>query len=118
MDLNQIREFSLALPGAEEKVKWENHLCFCVGDKMFLVINIEETPISASFKVASDDFEEVVASVHFEPAPYLARYQWVYLSNIDTLSAKDLANYIESSYWMIFEKLPANLRNKIAGQRQ
>ena len=41
MTLDALRQICRALPGVTEDVKWGHDLCFCVGGKMFAVVNLE-----------------------------------------------------------------------------
>jgi predicted DNA-binding protein (MmcQ/YjbR family) len=47
---------------------------------MFLVIGLDSSPTSASFKVTEEEFEEMTNSTGFQPAPYVARYKWYLLT--------------------------------------
>ena len=42
-----------------EDVKWGSDICFSVGGKMFLVAGLELSPVTASFKVTGEQFEEM-----------------------------------------------------------
>jgi predicted DNA-binding protein (MmcQ/YjbR family) len=44
------------------------------------------------------------------PAPYLARYKWIYVDDINRLSTKDWEHYVEQSYKLIKSKLPKKIR--------
>jgi predicted DNA-binding protein (MmcQ/YjbR family) len=41
MNIEELREFCMALPGVTEDVKWGNDLCFSVGKKMFTVTSVD-----------------------------------------------------------------------------
>jgi len=49
------------LSGVTEDIKCGSDLCFSVGGKIFLVTGLEQLPITASFKVADEQFEELLA---------------------------------------------------------
>lgn len=40
MDVKDLRSMCKQLPGVSEDIKWEDHLCFNVGGKMFLLLRI------------------------------------------------------------------------------
>ncbi|RYY10268.1 MAG: hypothetical protein EOO04_37135, partial [Chitinophagaceae bacterium] len=101
-------------PGVTKDIKWENHLCFNVGEKMFLVTNPDSVPHTATFKVSDEDFEEVSQRKGFKPAAYLARYKWVHVEDISKVSKKDWERFVRDSYQMVFDKLPAKLRKSIS----
>lgn len=113
MNIEELQQICKQLKGVTQDIKWENHLCFNIGGKMFLVTSPDEVPISASFKVANDDFEELCNIEGFTPAPYLARYNWVLLDDINRLSERDWKQYIRQSYELIYSKLPAKTKKEI-----
>ncbi|RYZ23390.1 MAG: MmcQ/YjbR family DNA-binding protein [Chitinophagaceae bacterium] len=76
MELEVLRNACLALPGAQEEIKWEHDLVYTVGGKMFCVTSLEG-PHSFSCKVPDERFEELLQVPGIAPAPYLARAKWV-----------------------------------------
>lgn len=78
MNLELLREFCLELPHATADVKGGNNLCFMIAEKMFFVTGLESTPTGATFKVAPEGFDRIIGKEGFGPAPYMARYKWVY----------------------------------------
>src|SRR5690349_2531410 len=100
MDIEAIRTFCKTLPAVTEDVKWGNDLCFSVGKKMFCVAGMYH-PVSMSFKVQDELFDELSSTPHFKPAPYLARYKWVYLDDVSAIRANELKDYIRGSYELI-----------------
>lgn len=114
MDLEEIRKFCLSLPHAAEDVKWENDLAFCIGKKMFAVTGLETAVQSISFKCTPEKFAELVEKDGIIPAHYVARYHWVTVEKLDALKTGELKNLIESSYRMVWDKLPKNLKDKLS----
>jgi predicted DNA-binding protein (MmcQ/YjbR family) len=110
MNLEELRALCLSMPHATEDVKWGHDLCFCIAEKMFLVTVLERNPASASFKVDDDEFDILKEKEGFMPAPYLARYKWIYVDDINRLSTKDWEHYVEQSYKLIKSKLPKKIR--------
>lgn len=100
-----LRSFCLALPAATEDIKWGSDLCFCVAGKMFCVASLEG-PLSVSFKVSDDEFDEMSNSPGIRPAPYVARYKWVQVEDIGRLSRQQWEHYIRQSYNLVRAKLP------------
>ncbi|PCJ84771.1 MAG: hypothetical protein COA57_08645 [Flavobacteriales bacterium] len=113
MTVEDIQQICNKFPAVTEDIKWENHLCFCVGGKIFLILGMDETPVTASFKVLDEEFEEMAARTGFAPAPYLARYKWVWASNIAQLSKKEWEHYIKQSYEWKKTKLTAKVRREL-----
>lgn len=105
MNLEELRAYCLSLPGTTEDVKWGHDLCFLIGEKMYCVTGFEG-PVTLSLKVSDEDFERLTALPGIIPAPYLARYKWVYLDEGHTISDKELKELIANSYGLIKSKLP------------
>ncbi len=113
MDIEEIREFCLSLTHTTEDVKWGNDLAFCIGEKMFAVVVLEQSEQTAmSFKCTPEKFAELIEMDGIFPAPYVARYHWVALERFDVLEKTELKELIKHSYEMVWEKLPKNVRAK------
>jgi predicted DNA-binding protein (MmcQ/YjbR family) len=113
MTIEDISKICHQFPHVTEDIKWENHLCFCVGEKMFIVTAPDASPVSASFKADDEDFVELTERDGFIPAPYMARYKWVYVDNISRLNKKEWEIYLHKAYTMVAEKLPGKLKKSL-----
>lgn len=113
MTIEDIQKICKSLPGVTEDIKWEDHLCFCIGEKMFLVTAPDHVPVSASFKVSDEEFETLSEKTGFKPAPYMARNKWVFTDNIERLNKKQWEKYIREAYRLIGSKLTAKLKKEI-----
>ncbi len=112
MNIEQLREFCLSFPHATEDVKWEKDLCFSVGAKLFCICGLDPSDAwQFSFKCTPEKFAELVENEGIVPAPYVARYHWVAVQNADALSDESLEDLITKSYLLVFEKLPAKVKN-------
>jgi predicted DNA-binding protein (MmcQ/YjbR family) len=56
--------------------------------------------------VRDDEFDELSNSPGIRPAPYVARYKWVLVEDVDRLSRKEWAQYVKQSYDLVKAKLP------------
>src|SRR6478672_7846940 len=110
MNIEELQGLCKSLPLATEDIKWGNDLCFCIGAKMFCVVGLNQSPTSASFKVLDEEFEELSTRKGFIPAPYVARYKWVLVEDINTLSTKEWKHYVTQSYNLVKDKLPAKIK--------
>jgi predicted DNA-binding protein (MmcQ/YjbR family) len=115
MTIEVLQTICAQFPGTTQDIKWEDHLCFNVGDKMFLVTSPGTVPHTASFKAGDEAFEELCSREGFQPAPYMARYKWVYVDDINRLSRTEWEKYLKQSYELVFSKLPVKKRLQIAG---
>lgn len=114
MTLEDFRELCLSFPAATEEIKWENDLCFLIGKKMFAVAGLDRQPVSVSFKTSPEMFDQMIERSGFVPAPYLARYKWVTIQDIDGLNKEELRSLISNSYELVLAKLPQKIKNKLA----
>ena len=105
MNIETLRELCQSLPAVTEDVKWGKDLCFSVAGKMFCVAGLDG-PLSVSFKVRDDEFDELANSPGIRPAPYVARYKWVLVEEIDRLGRKEWEHYVKQSYELVKAKLP------------
>src|SRR5690349_13748540 len=114
MTIAEIREICLSFPAVTEDIKWENHLCFNIGGKMFLVTAPDNVPVSASFKTSNDDFEVLPNRAGFIPAPYMAHNKWIFVDDINRFSGKEWETYLRKSYNLILSKLSLKFQREVA----
>ena len=100
MDIETIRDFCRALPAVTEDIKWGQDLCFSVAGKMFCVAGLEG-PLTVSFKVRDEEFDELADSPGMRPAPYVARYKWVLVEEVGRLGRKEWEHYLRQSYDLV-----------------
>jgi len=110
MNIDNVRQFCLAMPHAKESLQWGNDLVMKVGGKMFAVIVLEPHSVWLSFKCTPEDFAELTERSGIIPAPYVARYHWVALESKDALTTAELRHQLRRSYQLVFEKLPKKVR--------
>ncbi|MCC7438335.1 MAG: MmcQ/YjbR family DNA-binding protein [Armatimonadetes bacterium] len=113
MTIEGLQRLCADLPSVTEEVKWEHDLCFCVGGKIFLMVPLELTPTPASFKVADEEFEELLEREGFRPAPYLARYQWVAVEDIRLLRQQEWQERVAQSYQLVRSRLPKKIQDQL-----
>ena len=114
MTIEILQSICKSFPAVTEDIKWESHLCFNIGDKMFLVTSPDVVPQTATFKVSDEDFELLQEKEGFKPAAYLARYKWIYVDNIARLSRPEWEHYLKQAYEIVASKLSAK-KKKILG---
>ncbi|MCC6185851.1 MAG: MmcQ/YjbR family DNA-binding protein [Chitinophagaceae bacterium] len=114
MDIESLQLLALALPATTEDIKWDDHLCFSVGEKMFLLTSPSQLPITACFKVSEDDFEDLCSRDEgFGQAPHFAKRKWILVADIALLSKKDWQYYLQLSYDSVVAKLTKKLRKEL-----
>jgi predicted DNA-binding protein (MmcQ/YjbR family) len=104
MNVDEIRAYCLAFPGATEKLQWGDALCFKVRTKMFAVLGLDQ--VRLTFKCTPDAFADLIEREDIRPAPYVGRYKWVMLDRLDALRADELQDSIRQSYDMVAANAP------------
>jgi predicted DNA-binding protein (MmcQ/YjbR family) len=113
MTIEDLQSICAKFKGMTEDIKWEDHLCFNIGGKMFLVTSPDRLPITASFKASEEDFNELTARDGFIPAPYMAKHKWVFVDNINRLSKKEWQYYARQAYELVGSKLSMKFKKSI-----
>ena len=113
MNVEDIRAICTGLPSVTEDIKWGHDLVFSIGGKMFCVVGLDQDPTTASFKVKDEEFEEMSARPGFKPAPYVAKYKWVWIDDVKKMKKADWKKYIRQSYEMVKQKLPAKIKKQL-----
>ena len=113
MNIEDIQNICKALPAVTEDIKWGNDLVFSVGSKMFCVAGLNQSPTTASFKVTDEEFDEMCDREGFKPAPYVAKYKWVWIDDISRINKTDWKKYIKQSYELVKQKLTAKTKKQL-----
>ena len=113
MTIEDIQNICRKFSQVTEEIKWETHLCFCVGGKIFLITSPDDSPVTASFKVNDEDFVTLSEKEGLMPAPYLARYKWIYTDNINRLTGKQWEQYLKIAYELVASKLSAKIKKQL-----
>lgn len=113
MTIDDIQQICRQLPAVTEDIKWENDLVFSVGQKMFCVVGLNQSPTTASFKVTDEEFEEMCNRPGFKPAPYVAKYKWVWTEDINNLKKAEWKKYLGQSHELVAKKLSVKLRKQL-----
>jgi predicted DNA-binding protein (MmcQ/YjbR family) len=111
--LEELQRICNGFSSVTTDIKWENHLCFNIGDKFFLVTAPDSVPVSATFKAADEDFDNLCARPGCSPAPYLARYKWVHVDDIGRFSVSEWEQLLKTSYGLVASKLPGKQRKAL-----
>ncbi|WP_040626963.1 MmcQ/YjbR family DNA-binding protein [Mucilaginibacter paludis] len=114
MTIEDIETICDQFTAVTKDIKWEDHLCFNVGGKMFLITTPDAFPPNASFKVTAEEYEELAARDGFKPAPHLARYKWVHVEDISRLNKREWEHDARQSYTLVVAKLPLKLKNQLS----
>jgi len=105
MNIELLRNICTQLPDVTEDIKWGSDLCFLIGEKMFCVTDLNP-PLRVSLKVTDEEFAELSNSRGIIPAPYVARYKWIFVEDTNRFNDKEWEHYIVQSYNLVKAKLP------------
>jgi predicted DNA-binding protein (MmcQ/YjbR family) len=112
MDIETIRNICKALPAVTEDIKWGNDLCFMIAGKMFCVTPMDN-PLRVSIKVTDEEFGELTNLAGIVPAPYVARYKWIFVEDPSVFNDKKWEYYIAQSYNLVKAKLSKKELSKL-----
>ena len=113
MNIEDIQAICRSLTAVTEDIKWEHDLVFSIGGKMFCVVGLDQSPVSASFKVKDEEFEEMCDWPGFKPAPYVAKYKWILVEDTTKVKKSNWKKYLKQSYDLVKEKLPAKTKRQL-----
>lgn len=113
MNIEDLQEICRAMPHVTEDVKWGHDLVFSIGGKMFCVAGLDQSPTTASFKVTEEEFEEMSTRPGFKPAPYVAKYKWVFIDDINKMKTQEWKQYLKQSYELVKEKLSPKIKKQL-----
>lgn len=118
MTIDTVRTICRTLPGVTEDIKWGHDLCFSVGGKMFVAMDVDP-PHSIGFKCTPETFAELIERPGIIPAPYMARNMWVLEQQLgEALTRRELEALIRTSYDLIVAKLPKSRQPGAAPARE
>ena len=90
MTLEAIQQICKSFEEVTEDIKWEEHLCFNVGGKMFLITSPDLAPVTASFKVSAEDFDLLIEREGFKPGT--SGFGWMISAGFQPKSGKYYCN--------------------------
>lgn len=115
MSFKTFATFCRKLPHVTEDVKWESNLVFSVGGKMFALFELPDIS-HVSFRTTPWLFATLISKEGIDPAPYLARHNWVLVFKPKALPAAMLKQLLRESYQLVAAGLPAKKRKELGLQ--
>lgn len=113
MTVEELIKIGSQFPGTTSDIKWDQHVCLNVGDKMYLITSPDAFPINATVKVSGEKFEEMISTPGVKIAPYLGRYKWVEIDDISRFSQLEWTEILLNSYRLIGSKLSSKKKKEI-----
>lgn len=109
MTREAIRAFCMSLPHVTERFQM-HHAGFQIGGKTFAMLNLEVEGMALCFKVTPEDFEELVEIPGVIQAHYMAKKQWVALTEWDALPAAELKKWLVKARVIMLGKLSKKMQ--------
>ncbi len=114
MNMEELREYCLRKPGAEESFPFgEETLVFKVGGKVFLIASLTE---GNQFNVKCDPERAIELRERYEevqPGYHMNKRHWNTVRMDGALKAKAIREMIDHSYEIIVAGLPKKVREKL-----
>ena len=104
MNIENFREYYLSLPGTTEGMKWGEHLCFMIAEKIYVIASLDDGHVS--FKIDPENFDVLVARDGVAQAAHFAKKQWVTIEALNVLADQELREHIAASRALAMSKLP------------
>jgi predicted DNA-binding protein (MmcQ/YjbR family) len=109
-----IREHCLGLPHATEVVRWEDHLLFKVGGKMFAIIALDGH--SCSIRCTPESYADLVEMADIVPASHnMWKYHWVTTETLTALPDREFRELLTASYRIVRASLPRGVQAALDG---
>jgi len=114
MNIEQLRDYCLSKPGAEETLPFgPDTLVFKIGGKAFLLCPLESGELSFNVKCdpeLASELREQYAAV--QPGYHMNKKHWNTITVDGSITNKELRAWIDHSYELVIKSLP----KKAAGQ--
>lgn len=114
MNIETLREYCIQKRGVTESFPFgEDTLVFKVGEKMFLLISLQN-PVS--FNAKCDTEKAVALREEFEeilPGYHMSKVHWNTVSMEGRLSEKQLKELIDHSYELVYKGLPKKVKDSL-----
>lgn len=112
MNIESLRAYCLAKPAVEETLPFgPDTLVYKVGGKMFLLTGLDREPLSFNVKCDPDLAEELRERYEaVQPGYHMNKKHWNTITVDGTVSAKLMREWIDHSYNLVVDSLPAKLK--------
>lgn len=115
MNIEQLKQFCIELPGANEELKKEpaNLLSYKVSDKKYAYFKTSEPEKwRFSLRVSPERFLELTDQQGIKPARYMHRFHWVTIVNVESINEEYLKELVLWSY----NKAKSSLSKKVQAE--
>lgn len=117
MDIEQVRDYCLSLPGVTEDLFAPEWLSFRIGGKWFVCIWLEAPEPTVAVKLPPSQGQELREQYRgIRPAYHLNKVHWNDLYIASGLNEQLIRQLIKTSYDLVSAKLPKAIKETIAAQ--
>jgi predicted DNA-binding protein (MmcQ/YjbR family) len=107
-----IREHCLGLPFVTEVVRWEEHLLFKVGGRMFAMIDLDGH--SCSLRCTPEMYAELVELADVVPCSHnMWKYHWVTTETLNAVPDREFRALLTAAYQIVRAGLPKAVRAEL-----
>nr|WP_294942436.1 MmcQ/YjbR family DNA-binding protein [uncultured Mucilaginibacter sp.] len=114
MNIEELRDYCLALPAVEEGFPFgEDTMVFKVGGKMFLLASLED---GRHFNAKCDPERAIELREQYtevQPGYHMSKVHWNTVFMGGALTRKQLCQMIDDSYQLVLKSLPKKLQAEI-----
>jgi predicted DNA-binding protein (MmcQ/YjbR family) len=118
MDIESLRNYCLSKPAAEETLPFgPDTLVYKVGGKIFLICSMNAEPLQ--FNVKCDPEKVIELRERYEcvqPGYHMNKKHWNTIIVDGTVSNSMLKEWIDDSYELIVDSLPAKAKAQLKGK--
>jgi predicted DNA-binding protein (MmcQ/YjbR family) len=115
MDIEQLRDYCLSKPGAEESLPFgPDTLVYKAGGKVFLLTGLNSEQLR--FNVKCDPDKAIELREEFScvlPGYHMNKKHWNTIVVDGSVSTRQLKEWIDHSYELIVDSLPKKLRDEL-----
>ena len=115
MDIEQLREYCLLKPGTEETLPFgPDTLVYKVGGKVFLLTGLDTEEFRFNVKCHPDKTLELREKFScILPGYHMNKKHWNTIVVDGSVSTKQLKEWIDHSYHLVFESLPKKVKENM-----
>jgi predicted DNA-binding protein (MmcQ/YjbR family) len=114
MDIEQLRNYCLSKPGADETLPFgPDTLVYKVGARVFLLVGLDSEDLR--FNVKCDPDKAIELREEFScvlPGYHMNKKHWNTIVVDGSVSSRQLKDWIDHSYELVVESLPKKVRDE------
>jgi predicted DNA-binding protein (MmcQ/YjbR family) len=116
MNIETLQHYCLSKKGVTESFPFgPDTLVFKVGEKLFLLASLDEVPLQFNVKCDPDEAVQLRDTYNcVVPGYHMNKKHWNTIVVDGSVSDKQLQQWIDASYNLVFDSLPKKLKQEIS----